>query len=88
MISVDELFVRPRKIIAIIGMRRVGKTYAVYQLIKQLLARVSPSRIFYLNFEDERIPRDKAVLLDFTSIMRVKVRKLEDAFIFLDEISE
>jgi len=88
MTSVDELFVRPRKIIAIIGMRRVGKTYAVYQLIKQLLARVSPSRIFYLNFEDERIPRDKAVLSDFTSIMRVRVRKLEDAFIFLDEIPE
>jgi len=84
--SLSELFVSPRKVIVITGLRRVGKTYVIFQLIKQLLGEIPRERIYYLNFEDERIPREKEVLSAFTSIMRAKLENLSNALIFLDEI--
>lgn len=39
-----------------IGMRRSGKTYFLYQTIRQLLKKQVPlDRILYINFEDDRI---------------------------------
>src|SRR5476651_2155653 len=45
----------PDKIMVAIGMRRVGKTYFLFQTIKGLLKEVPLSRILYLNFEDDRL---------------------------------
>lgn len=78
------------KIKVVIGMRRAGKTYFLYQHIFKLLAAgVDRSSILYINFEDDR-------LLPLT---QQKLGKLIDAFytlfpenherkcyIFLDEI--
>ena len=45
------------KIDAIIGMRRTGKTYLLLQQIQNLISSgVPPESIFYLNFEDDRLP--------------------------------
>lgn len=39
-----------------IGMRRSGKTYFLYQTIRNLLSQNTPiSRILYINFEDDRL---------------------------------
>ena len=39
-----------------VGMRRSGKTYFLFQTVRQLLSEgVSLSRILYINFEDGRI---------------------------------
>ncbi len=47
----------PGKADALIGMRRAGKTWRMYQEItEQIAAGTSPGRILYLNFEDERLP--------------------------------
>lgn len=44
------------KIITVVGPRRAGKTYLLYQHIKALhKSGVNKERILYLNFEDERI---------------------------------
>ncbi len=44
------------KIISLIGVRRVGKTFLLFQRIKKLLdSGVSRQQIVYLNFEDDRI---------------------------------
>jgi len=43
------------KIIAIIGIRRCGKTYLLYQVIKELRKTIKKEEIFYINFEDERL---------------------------------
>ena len=45
------------KIKVAVGMRRVGKTYFVYQTIWQLIneQKIPWSRILYLNFEDDRL---------------------------------
>jgi len=52
-----SLKVLPGKISAVIGMRRVGKTYFLYQKIQQLMSEgVDSKSIFYLNLEDDRLP--------------------------------
>lgn len=43
------------KIITIIGSRRCGKTYLLYQIIDSLLRSVKKQDIIYINFEDERL---------------------------------
>ncbi|MCF2141268.1 MAG: ATP-binding protein [Candidatus Lokiarchaeota archaeon] len=44
------------KIITIIGIRRSGKTFFLYQQIKKLLDQgISKDRIVYINFEDDRL---------------------------------
>jgi predicted AAA+ superfamily ATPase len=46
----------PNKAYAIIGMRRTGKTYFLYQTMKRCLEQgVDRSRLVYFNFEDERL---------------------------------
>lgn len=43
------------KIISIIGVRRSGKTYLLFETIKRVLAEKNIKEIFYINFEDERL---------------------------------
>lgn len=44
------------KVITLIGARRAGKTYLLYQKIRELLEQGVPKRnILFLNFEDERL---------------------------------
>jgi hypothetical protein len=46
----------PNKAYAVIGMRRAGKTYFLYQTIKRYIEKgVDRSRLVYFNFEDERL---------------------------------
>ena len=45
-----------KKVISIIGSRRVGKTFYFYQLINNLIDNeINPEQILYLNFEDDRV---------------------------------
>ncbi len=53
------------KIISLIGMRRVGKTFLMYQRIHQLLqSGVDKRQIIYCNFDDDRISNIRAEELD------------------------
>lgn len=61
----------PGNALAVIGMRRTGKTWFCYQQMENLLAKgVSRERMLYINFEDER-------LLSFS---REDFQRLLDAF--------
>ena len=42
-----------KHVVAISGVRRVGKTYLMFQLIQVLLQKC-PENVLYINFEDER----------------------------------
>jgi len=45
-----------RQIHAVVGLRRAGKTYFLYQIVNELLARGVPKQaILLVNFEDERL---------------------------------
>ncbi len=80
----------PGKALALIGMRRTGKTFLCYQEIQTLLNDgVSKENILYLNFEDDRLFGFK--LEDCQSILDVFYgpnpgKKSEDCYFFFDEI--
>ena len=43
------------KIVTLIGARRSGKTFLLYQLIDRLLGQKNKTGLIFLNFEDERL---------------------------------
>src|SRR3989344_4116460 len=75
------------KIIVITGFRRVGKTYLMLYLIKNLLEKEKKNKenILYLNLEDERIPsKTEFLTLLIPTAKEIFKKKIE--FLFLDEI--
>ena len=69
-----------------VGLRRAGKSYLMFQLIKELLKKGnSINEILYLNFEDDRLS-----MLDITDLDLIKVcyEEMYDykPIFFLDEI--
>lgn len=44
-----------RKVDTVIGVRRGGKTWFLFQIMRELAPRIPWERILYLNFEDERL---------------------------------
>jgi predicted AAA+ superfamily ATPase len=46
----------PRKVDAIVGMRRSGKTWLMFQRMRELVEAGAPREdLLYINFEDERL---------------------------------
>ena len=78
------------KVITIIGLRRAGKTYYLFQIINELLNEgLDKKRIFYINFEDERLSDMSAD--DLSSIIELYYKINPDAdklYLFFDEIQE
>jgi len=76
-------------IITIVGGRRTGKTYLIFQLIKHLLLNLDKRNVLYVNFEHERLryldARDLEDLLKvYYELMLPDDKK--PIFLFLDEI--
>lgn len=58
-----EIPVNSKKIIALTGVRRSGKTYQLYNAITRLIKqKIKLKNILYFNFEDERIDKNNFVL--------------------------
>jgi predicted AAA+ superfamily ATPase len=75
---------------AVIGVRRSGKTYLLYQTIQELFQRgIESDQIIYINLEDDRLKlndrSDLANLLDGFYSLYPKNHK-RTTYIFLDEI--
>lgn len=72
------------------GMRRVGKTYFLYQTIDDLLQTgVSPKQILYINFEDDRLlPMSQQALAELLESFYRLFPENHDrpCYFFLDEI--
>jgi len=73
------------KILVITGFRRTGKTYLLLSAISKLLQTYSRKDIFYLNFEDERIPLTTQVLTDLLPAFQAHFGQ-KPKFLFLDEV--
>ena len=78
------------KALALIGMRRVGKTYLCYQAMQTLLEQGVPKdNILYLNFEDDRLfgfeLSDCQTILDVFYAPQPE-KKSEHCYFFFDEI--
>lgn len=81
--------IKSGKIISLVGARRSGKTFMLYQLINQLRKNgVIPEKIVFINFEDERLnlqAADLDLILQAYQELFPEV-DLRDAFFFFDEI--
>ncbi|EDY36485.1 hypothetical protein ABOONEI_475 [Aciduliprofundum boonei T469] len=76
------------KAITLVGLRRTGKTYLLYQTIQKLIERgMRMEQIFYINFEDERIGNmDSKDLSQIVEIYRKYNPDAKSMYLFLDEI--
>mgnify|MGYP000088291600 FL=1 len=75
------------KVYAIHGLRRVGKTYFLYQLKRKIIeSGVEQSETHYISMEDERIPRRTRVLTRLIPVIRETFGVRSKLFLFIDEI--
>ncbi len=91
MVERDAVFPEaPNKIKVAIGMRRVGKTYFLYQHIRKLIeSGVDLKSILFINFEDDRLlPMDHHKLARFIEAFYSLYPENHDrkCYLFLDEI--
>ena len=76
-------------IISIVGPRRAGKTFLMYDLIRKLIRDIPKNNILYVNFENEYLTGMKATDLDdLISVFFELSHPSEDypVYLFLDEI--
>ncbi len=84
-----EVPIASGKIISIIGPRRSGKTYFLYQLISTIVESTSnKENILYINFEDERLDLTTEELDLILQAYRELYPEIDlsKAFFFFDEI--
>lgn len=85
-----RLSMLPGKADTLIGMRRTGKTYAMFGVMQGLLeAGLPKSHLLYLNLEDDRLGAPSIALLDSaleTFYRRTPTARIERAYLFFDEV--
>ncbi len=78
-----------KRVITIIGPRRAGKTYIMFQLIKQISKKIPENMILYINFEDDRLinadVKDLRNMLDIFYEIYPE-NKNNKVYLFFDEI--
>jgi predicted AAA+ superfamily ATPase len=77
-----------KKVVTLVGPRRAGKTYFLYQIMKEILRQSADiTDILYVNFEDERITPIKAEhLQDLLNAYFELYGGKTNPFVFLDEV--
>jgi len=77
------------KIVSLVGIRRCGKTTILFELIQKLRDSISKDRIFYINFEDDRLfpisIKDLDSLIEAYYELYPQNRE-KRVYIFLDEV--
>ena len=75
-----------RFVLAFVGLRRVGKTTTIYQLIQTLIKRISSKNILFFSFDEVSIKIGEVI--DAYKEMHQKDFREERVYIFLDEIQK
>lgn len=70
-----------RKAVSVVGFRRVGKTYLLFNLAKNL----GQEQCAYINFEDERLPKTTRVLTQLLDVL-TELKGRQVFTLLLDEI--
>jgi len=79
-----------RMITVVVGLRRVGKSTLIFQLIEDLIkSNVSPLQILYCTFDEPNFQsrRIEEILEEYSSLTGIDFRK-EKVYLFLDEIQK
>ncbi len=84
-----EIDFSSNSIIAIVGVRRAGKTYLMFNLIRKLIKEVGKDNILYIDFEN---PKLRGIGVEYLDEILVAFREIfkpkndNKIFLFLDEI--
>jgi len=84
--NIKKTFFDYRQILLLTGLRRVGKTTLMFQLIEELLKNVEPKNILYFSF-DEKVEDPIKILESYSKITKVDWKK-EKVYLFFDEIQK
>lgn len=79
-----------KQIQVIVGLRRVGKSTIVFQIIDKLIkSGVKPKNILYCSFDEPELQekRIEGILREYAKITNVDYKK-EDLYLFLDEVQK
>ena len=81
-------YIKLRQIIAIVGLRRTGKTTIFYQIIEKLInEKIDTKNILYFSF-DETVEDIRDIITAYQENILKKDLRTEKIFIFLDEIQK
>jgi len=86
----DEIvrYADKRQIVLFTGLRRVGKTTLMYQIIDSLLKKnVNPYNIMYFSFDEMRFDLEEIIKQYETEVLQEDILK-KKTYIFLDEIQK
>ncbi len=86
LIERDIPFKLTKDVMAVIGPRRVGKTYFMFQIIKKLLNKVPKEEILFIDFEDNRLANLKADQLDDIFVAYAEISRYKLKYLFFDEV--
>jgi len=83
-----QKYIEDRQILLIMGLRRVGKTTIMYQLIQELLEKkVKTESVLYFSFDEEIVNLDDLIKTYEEKILKKKIQD-EKIYFFLDEIQK
>lgn len=77
------------KALILVGLRRSGKSYLMFQIIRKLSEKMPKSNLLYINFEDERLlSADVSLLTELLPAIRTNfdIDEKKTLYLFLDEI--
>jgi uncharacterized protein len=81
-------YVDKRQIVLFTGLRRVGKTTIMYQIINELMKQgVNPYNILYFSFDEMKYDLEELIKQYEENVLRVDISQ-ENVFLFLDEIQK
>ena len=87
----DDLlkYLKDRQILLVMGLRRVGKTTLLYQLIQELLDRkIEVFNILYFSFDEEGGDVEDLLETYKEKILKTNFENIERIYVFLDEIQK
>ena len=83
-----QKYLKLRQIIAIVGLRRTGKSTMFYQLIGELIKnKTKPNNILYFSFDESKVELSELINFYKENILKKDISK-DKIYIFLDEIQK
>ena len=77
-----------RQVLVVTGLRRVGKSTIMFQVIQELLSKgIAPRNILYFSFDDEKISLEKVLETYEKDVLMKSFSVLDERiYLFLDEV--
>ncbi len=84
-----QKYVKMRQAILIYGLRRVGKSTLLFQLVSELLKETKPTNILYFSFDDKRYVLDDILYTYQRYVLQDTFENSkEKVYVFLDEVQK